>query len=53
MSSTNYNPFSLEGKIILITGAADGIGKATALECAKLCAHLTLTDIYEESLKAT
>ena len=48
-----YNPFSLEGKTILITGAAGGIGKATAIECAKLGASLILTDINEEGLKAT
>lgn len=48
-----YNPFSLEGKTILITGAAGGIGRATAIECAKLGAHLILTDINEEGLKAT
>lgn len=50
---TGYNPFSLEGKTILITGAAGGIGRATALECAKLGASLILTDINEEGLKAT
>lgn len=49
----NYNPFSLEGKNILITGAAGGIGRATAIECAKLGAGLILTDINEEGLKAT
>lgn len=49
----NYNPFSLEGKTILITGAAGGIGRATAIECAKLGASLILTDINEEGLKAT
>lgn len=49
----NYNPFALEGKRILITGAAGGIGKATAIECAKLGARLILTDINEEGLKAT
>ncbi len=48
-----YNPFSLEGKTILITGAAGGIGRATAIECAKLGADLILTDINEEGLKAT
>ena len=25
-----YNPFSLEGKTILVTGASSGIGQATA-----------------------
>ena len=25
-----YNPFSLSGKTVLITGAASGIGRATA-----------------------
>jgi len=49
----SYNPFSLEGKTILITGAAGGIGRATALECAKLGASLILTDINEEGLRAT
>ena len=49
----NYNPFSLERKTILITGAAGGIGKATALECAKLGAHLILTDINEAGLNET
>lgn len=48
-----YNPFSLEGKTILITGAAGGIGRATVIECAKLGASLVLTDINEEGLKAT
>ena len=45
-----YNPFSLEGNVILVTGAAGGIGRATSLECAKLGAHLVLTDINEAGL---
>lgn len=48
----NYNPFALEGKRILITGAAGGIGRATAIECAKLGASLILTDINEDGLMA-
>lgn len=48
-----YNPFNLEGKIILVTGAAGGIGRATAVECAMMGAKLVLTDINEDGLKNT
>lgn len=48
-----YNPFSLEGKTILVTGAAGGIGRATCQECAKLGAKLLLTDINADGLKET
>ena len=37
-----YNPFSLEGKTILVTGASSGIGKATAIECSKQGATVLL-----------
>ena len=48
-----YNPFILEGKTILVTGAAGGIGRATSVECAKLGAKLLLTDINEAGLQET
>ena len=38
-----HNPFSLEGKTILVTGASSGIGRATAIECAKMGARLFIT----------
>lgn len=39
----SYNPYSLENKTILVTGASSGIGKATAIECSKLGARLVIT----------
>lgn len=47
----SYNPYSLEGKIILVTGASSGIGKATALECAKMGASVIVTGRNENRLR--
>lgn len=49
----SYNPFSLEGKTILITGASSGIGRATAIECSKLGATCIITARNEERLNET
>ena len=48
-----YNPFSLEGKTILVTGASSGIGKATAIECSKMGAKVVLTGRNEAKLQQT
>jgi len=45
------NPFSLKGKTILVTGAASGIGKATAQLCASSGASLILVDVNEKGLE--
>lgn len=45
-------PFGLKGKRVLITGAAGGIGSATARACAQLGADLVLTDIRDCSALA-
>lgn len=49
----NYNPFSLEGKTILVTGASSGIGQTTAIECSKMGAKVIITARNEERLKET
>lgn len=48
-----YNPFSLEGKTILVTGAGSGIGRATSVECSKMGAHVVLVDINEAGMQET
>jgi NAD(P)-dependent dehydrogenase (short-subunit alcohol dehydrogenase family) len=51
--SQPYNPFSLVGKNILITGAASGIGKETSIVLSKLGANLILVDINLNGLIQT
>ena len=48
-----YNPFTLEGKKVLVTGASSGIGQAIAIECSKLGAELVITGRNEERLMGT
>ncbi len=48
-----YNPFSLDGKTILVTGASSGIGQTTAIECSKMGAILVITGRNAERLKLT
>ena len=48
-----YNPFSLEGKVILITGGAGGIGSTVAKTCVELGARVIMTDIREDALQST
>lgn len=37
------NPFSLEGKTILVTGASSGIGRGICIDCSKMGAKVILT----------
>lgn len=51
--SEKFNPFSLEGKTVLVTGASSGIGRETAIVCSKMGATIIITGRNEERLKET
>ena len=51
--SDTFNPFSLQEKNILVTGASAGIGKALAISCAKMGATVYITARNEGRLNAT
>lgn len=48
-----YNPFSLEGKTVLVTGASSGIGQSIAVECSKMGAKVVITGRNQERLQST
>lgn len=48
-----YNPFSIEGKKILITGASSGIGRQCAIDCSKMGAIVALIGRDENKLQET
>lgn len=50
---TMFNPFTLEGKTLLITGAASGMGKATAISCSRMGARIVAADFNVAGLVAT
>lgn len=47
------NPFSLEGKTILVTGSSSGIGRGIAIECSKMGAKVILNGRNVDRLKET
>lgn len=49
----SYNPFTLEGKTILVTGASSGIGRTIAVECSRMGANVIITGRNEDRLNET
>ena len=48
-----FNPFSLEGKTILVTGASSGIGRGIAVTCSKMGAQVIINGRNKEKLQDT
>lgn len=49
----DFNPFSLEGKTVLVTGASSGIGQAIAITCSKMKATVIITGRNRQKLENT
>lgn len=49
----SFNPFSLENKRILVTGASSGIGRAVAISCSKMGADIIMLARDTERLSET
>lgn len=47
------NLFDLTGKVAIVTGGANGIGKATAVMLAKAGAHIAIGDFNPDDARAT
>ena len=50
---TTFNPFTLEGKTILVTGASSGIGRGIAIACSKMGATVIINGRNEQKLAET
>lgn len=50
---TGFNPFSLEGKTILVTGASSGIGRGIAVTCSKMGAKVIINGRNTTKLQET
>lgn len=48
-----FNPFSLNGKKIVVTGASSGIGRQCAIDCSRMGANVVLIARNDDRLKET
>lgn len=50
---SSYNPFNLDDKVILVTGASSGIGREIAVMCSRMGARVISTGRNPERLEQT
>lgn len=50
---SGFNPFSLQGKTVLVTGASSGIGRAIATACSRMGATIVATGRNVQKLAIT
>lgn len=50
---SGFNPFSLQGKTVLVTGASSGIGRAIATACSQMGATIVATGRNIQKLEVT
>lgn len=48
-----FNPFSLQGKMVLVTGASSGIGRSIATTCSRMGAAVIVTGRNSQKLETT
>ena len=48
-----FNPFSLDGKTVLVTGASSGIGRSVAITCSRMGAAVVITGRNIQRLEET
>lgn len=53
MTDNVFNPFTLEGKTILVTGSSSGIGRSIAVICSKMGAKIIISGRNKEHLEMT
>ena len=49
----SFNPFSLSGKTILVTGASSGIGRGIAISCSMMGARVIINGRNTQKLHDT
>ena len=49
----SFNPFSLQGKTVLVTGASSGIGRSIAVTCSMMGAKVIINGRNTVKLQAT